>query len=391
MKSTTLVMMLSLLFLGFACDKEPEPEPEQKPYVQITGGSVEEGSAVGKITFTISLSGTYSQPVTMDYRTADGTAVAGEDYVAVSGSITIPSGEISQTVDVEIIDDDVRESDETFTVVIENAVNATILSNSAVGTIVNDDFGFSFGGKSSPTSYPGYTLTWADEFDGPTLNLANWSYEIGRGSNGWGNNELQYYREENTSIEDGNLVIEARAESFSGANYTSSRLVTMDKQSFKYGRIDIRAVMPEGQGLWPALWMLGSNFKTVGWPSCGEIDIMEMIGGNNRENTVHGTVHWDNNGSYASYGQSTSKPTGTLADEYHVYSIIWDESAIRWLFDDVQYNVIDITPAGLSEFRNDFFFIFNVAVGGNWPGNPNSSTVFPQRMIVDYVRVFEKS
>jgi beta-glucanase (GH16 family) len=135
--------------------------------------------------------------------------------------------------------------------------------------------------------------------------------------------------------------------------------------------------------------MLGENFGSVGWPASGEIDIMEMIGGNGRENTVHGTVHWDNNGQYASYSQGNTLNAGTFADEFHVFSIVWNETSITWYRDDIQFNVVDITPAALSEFKNEFFLIFNVAVGGNWPGSPNTSTVFPQHMIVDYVRVFQ--
>ena len=244
-------------------------------------------------------------------------------------------------------------------------------------------------GFESPESYDGMQLVWQDEFEGSALNSENWYHETGNGINGWGNNELQYYRENNTSMVEGNLVIEAKREDFQGSLYTSSRIVTLNKQSFKYGRIDIRAVLPETQGLWPALWMLGTNFNDVGWPACGEIDIMEMIGGEGRENTVHGTVHWDANGSHAQYGGSKTLSTGTFADEYHVFSIVWDETEIRWLVDDQQYHVINIEPADLDEFQKEFFFIFNVAVGGNWPGSPNGETVFPQWMVVDYVRVFQ--
>ena len=140
--------------------------------------------------------------------------------------------------------------------------------------------------------------------------------------------------------------------------------------------------------MWPALWMLGSNISTVGWPKSGEIDIMEMVGGS--ENTVHGTGHWDHYGGYASHGDDYTLNSGTFADEFHVFTIEWDSSVIRWFVDDVQYHALSITSASLSEFREEFFFIFNIAVGGNWPGYPDGSTSFPQRMLVDYVRVFEK-
>lgn len=244
-------------------------------------------------------------------------------------------------------------------------------------------------GATSPTSYTNMKLVWADEFDGTALDSDVWTFETGNGSNGWGNNELQFYRTQNTSIQDGHLVITAKKEPFGGKEYTSSRIITKGKKEFRYGRIDIRAALPKGQGIWPALWMLGSNFETVSWPACGEIDIMEMVGGGGRENTVHGTVHWQNEGKHAQFGGKTTLSSGTFSDQFAVYSIVWDATSIRWFVDNKQYHVIDTTPAELDEFRRNFFFIFNVAVGGNWPGSPDSSTAFPQHLIVDYVRVFQ--
>ncbi len=247
-------------------------------------------------------------------------------------------------------------------------------------------------GYSTPLSYDEYDLVWHDEFEGERLNPDYWVFETGDGCPnlcGWGNNELQYYRQENARVADGVLTIEARREDFGGKRYTSTRIKTEGKQSFKYGRIDIRALLPEGQGIWPALWMLGNDIQTVGWPRCGEIDIMEMIGGNGRENQVHGTLHWDSNG-HASAGGRYTKSSGIFADEYHVFSIIWDETSIKWFVNDIEFHEINITPAHMTEFHQEFFFIFNVAVGGNWPGNPDETTTFPQQMKVDYVRVFQE-
>jgi beta-glucanase (GH16 family) len=243
----------------------------------------------------------------------------------------------------------------------------------------------------SAESYPNMSLVWEDDFEGTTLNSSNWTYEIGNGQSGWGNNELQYYREENTSLVDGHLVITAKRETVNGFQFTSSRIVTQRKRDFQYGRIDIRAALPQGQGIWPALWMLGSNFNTVGWPASGEIDIMEMIGGNGRENTVHGTVHWRNEGQHAQAGGSRTLPASTFVGRFYVFSIVWDEASIVWLVNNNEFYRINTTPEELDEFRNEFFFIFNLAVGGNWPGNPSSSTTFPQRLIVDYVRVFQNN
>jgi len=242
-------------------------------------------------------------------------------------------------------------------------------------------------GYVTPIQQNGYQLVWNDEFEGNALNTQFWSYETGAG--GWGNNELQYYRQENTSVNGGLLTIEARKESYQNSSYTSSRLVTLNKKSFKYGRVDIRALLPEGQGIWPALWMLGNNFQTVYWPGCGETDIMEMIGGNGREKTTHGTIHWDNNGAHAQYGLGYTLPSGTFADEYHVFTIIWDENTIKWYVNDIKFNEADITPDHMTEFHEKFFFIFNIAVGGAWPGNPDATTVFPQQLKVDYIRVFQ--
>ena len=247
-------------------------------------------------------------------------------------------------------------------------------------------------GYITPTTYSGLTSVWSDEFSGTSLDEKFWNYELGDGcpnNCGWGNSELQFYKKENTSVKDGYLVIQAKTETFGNRNYTSSRLTTQNKVNLKYGRVDIRAALPKGQGLWPALWMLGSNINTVGWPKCGEIDIMEMIGGSGKDNTTYGTVHWDNNGSHAQYGGNTKLASGIFNDEFHVFSIVWDAKKIIWYLDDKKFHEIDTTPAGLSEFQEEYFFIFNVAVGGLWPGNPDGSTAFPQQMIVDYIRVFQ--
>ena len=250
-------------------------------------------------------------------------------------------------------------------------------------------------GYSTPLSYDGMDLVWNDEFNGTSLNLNDWSYENGTGCPnlcGWGNNELEYYRPENSWVRDGALVIEARKENYQGSEYTSTKIITRDKKNFQYGRVDIRAQLPKGQGIWPAFWMLGENFKTVGWPKCGEIDIMEMIGGNNRERTSHGNAFWDNNGVADFVGSYTlPNPTARLYDEFHVYSIIWDENQIQWFVDDNLFHTNNISTPDKTEFHKPFYFIMNVAVGGNWPGNPNQTTEFPTQMSVDYIRVFQKN
>ena len=188
----------------------------------------------------------------------------------------------------------------------------------------------------------------------------------------------------------GILTITAKNENFNTSNYTSSRIKTQGIKSWKFGRVDVRAALPYGQGIWPALWMLGDNITTIGWPSCGEIDIMELIGGAGaNDRTTHGTVHWSNAGAHAQYGGSKTLPSGKFADSFHVFSITWDANSIHWLLDNVEFHSVDTSPAEMAEFREKFFIIMNVAVGGNWPGAPDATTTFPQKMYVDYVRVFQ--
>ena len=242
---------------------------------------------------------------------------------------------------------------------------------------------------------PGWTLSWADEFsqaNGTKPDNTKWGYDIG--GSGWGNNELQYYtdRSENARIENGQLVIEARAENFGGKNYTSARLLTKDKWSWTYGRIEARIKIPKGQGIWPAFWMLGANIGAVGWPNCGEIDIMENIG--SLPSTLYGTLHGPGYSGGGGISGNTILTGAALGDDFHVYAIEWEENRIRWFLDGQQF--FTLTPANLPPgsawvFNQPQFLILNVAVGGNWPGNPNGSTVFPQRMTVDYVRVYKPS
>ena len=248
---------------------------------------------------------------------------------------------------------------------------------------INDGSGYP-----APESYPGMELVWSDEFSGTAVNSENWTYDLG--NNGWGNNEWQNYTNStaNSSVANGLLTITARE---NGSSYTSARLKSQGLQDFQFGRIDIRAKLPEGQGIWPALWMLGINITNGGWPQCGEIDIMEMVG--HEPSTVHGTAHWGsewNNHQYS--GSSITLPNGEHFSEYfHLFSIDWPPDAITWYMDNQEY--YSIGPNQMNgqpyPFNDSFFFIMNIAVGGDWPGYPNSSTNFPQEMIVDCVRVFQ--
>jgi hypothetical protein len=239
----------------------------------------------------------------------------------------------------------------------------------------------------APPGFP--NLIWSDEFDGTTINSSNWTYDLGNG--GFGNNELENYtnRPENARIENGMLIIEARRENLGGSAYTSARLKTEGRRTFGVNTwVEARIQVPQGQGIWPAFWMLGSSISTVGWPSCGEIDIMEMRGQNPLQNL--GTMHWANdNGSHASFGGSFNSSV-SLAGGFHTFAISRTTTAIRWYVDGAQYFEGNIAGGinSTSEFQAQFFILLNVAVGGNFVGSPDASTPFPQQMRVDYVRVW---
>lgn len=239
-----------------------------------------------------------------------------------------------------------------------------------------------------------WTLVWADEFaqpDGSSPDPGKWAFDVGGG--GWGNNEWQYYSTTNATVTNGLLVIEAR-QRVAGAttNYTSARLKTQGKASWAYGRFEARIQLPRGQGLWPAFWMLGTNITTPGngWPNCGEIDLMENIG---REPTlIHGTVHGPGYSGGNAVSAAYALPGNPIfADGFHIFAMEWTTNRIEWFVDGQSYFVV--TPASLPGgatwvFTQPQFLLLNVAVGGNWPGDPDASTSFPQRMLVDYVRVY---
>ncbi len=393
----TSFYLLIVLLIFSACEIEnelPVDEIRQAPKITVLPATTVEADEDSTIDFEVMLSWDYTQEVKVDYQTIEETAEEAIDFVAQNGTITFAPGEASKIISIPVIGESIFEGDETFKIELANPVNASILVGGAQGTIKNDDdineLVIPTTGYSTPASYAGRELVWSDEFDGTSLNTNSWVHEIGTGNNGWGNNELQYYREENTAIESGNLVITAQKEAFGGSEYTSSRIITQGKKSFRFGRIDIRAVLPEGKGLWPALWMLGTKINAVGWPACGEIDIMELVG--QRPNRVLGTAHYGANFANHNFkGESIALNGGAkFSEEYHVFSLVWEENKMEWYVDDELYFEFDRNSVGGQPypFNDNFFFIFNVAVGGNLPGSPDGTTNFPQRMIVDYVRVF---
>ncbi|MGH9601841.1 MAG: glycoside hydrolase family 16 protein [Terriglobales bacterium] len=243
-------------------------------------------------------------------------------------------------------------------------------------------------------------MVWSDEFDGPSgssVDPGKWSFETG--GHGWGNNELQSYTDQtrNARLEKGKLVITAHREDHSGAdgiarNYTSARLHTRGKFSQQYGRFEARIRLPRGQGIWPAFWMLGSDLPQAGWPAAGEIDIVENIG--SEPSVIHGTLHGPGYSGDKGVSSSSALPKGKkFSDKFHVFAVEWEPGRIRFFVDRRLYRTVtpaDLPPNTAWVFDHPFYLILNVAVGGNWPGSPNSATAFPQTMQVDYVRVYRR-
>ena len=248
-----------------------------------------------------------------------------------------------------------------------------------------------------PSAKAQWTLTWSDEFTDPQLDNSKWVYDIGGGK--WGNQELEYYTDlpQNVSVQDGKLAITARQEKHTATNktiwnFTSGRIKTLGKFTQTYGRFEARIKVPFGQGIWPAFWMLGEDIAQVDWPNCGEIDIMENIG--KEPAIVHGTIHGPGYSGAGGIGNLYALPQGQrFADEFHVFAVEWEPHAIRFYVDDNLYATrtpAELPPGKKWVYDHPFFLLINLAVGGDWPGNPDASTVFPQTMLVDYVRVYSR-
>ena len=242
-----------------------------------------------------------------------------------------------------------------------------------------------------------WKLVWADEFDGTKLDYTKWAVE--ENAHGGGNGELQFFveRPENVRVEDGHLVIEARQERFASAGqvreYTSARLRTKLRADWKYCRVEVRAQLPAGRGLWPAIWMLPTAAQYGDWAASGEIDIMEMVG--HEPNTVHGTLHYGSKWPKNTHtGQPFVLEKGTFSGGFHIFALEWEPGAIRWSVDGKLYQTQTKwhSEGGPypAPFDQAFYLIINLSVGGQWSGPPDGKTVFPQRLLVDYVRVYQR-
>jgi len=392
LKVVGLILMILVLHNCGGPDM-PEPMPKPLPRLSISGVTgMEAVSGSTQLGFEVKLSSVAESAVTVSYTSKDVTATAGLDYIAAMGNLTIPAGALAGTIVVEVLADTEQEDEEQFILTLSDASGATISGGDAIGTIkdykvIIDEPG---DGYTTPLEYDGYTLLWNDEFTDEEIDLSRYTHELG--DHGWGNEELQNYTAspDNSFIDGGKLVIEAREES--AGNYSSARIITKDKFEFTFGRVDIRAKVPTAQGIWPALWMLGANFGDIGWPACGEIDIMELVGF--EPNTVHGTAHYGSQGLSYSINDGDKKVlqgNAKYSDEFHVFSIEWQADRIDWFMDDQRYFTLTKNAVGneVWRFNQEFFFILNVAVGGNWPGNPDATTTFPQEMVIDYIRVFQ--
>jgi beta-glucanase (GH16 family) len=251
-------------------------------------------------------------------------------------------------------------------------------------------------GSEPDAERPGWTLTFREEYDGPAgtgIDTSKWT-PVNRGD-GFGNNELQFYtpRSENVRMDgDGSLIIEVLEENYMGRMYTSTRLESIGKFEQTYGRFEIRARLPFGQGIWPAFWLLGNDIGEVSWPQCGEIDIMEHVG--RTPSTNYGSLHGPGYSGGNPLSQQYMLPGGArFADDFHEYAVEWERDVVRWYVDGNLYHTRtpdDVPQGGEWVYDHPFYMVLNVAVGGPFPGNPDDTTTFPQRLLVDYVRVYAR-
>jgi beta-glucanase (GH16 family) len=282
-------------------------------------------------------------------------------------------------------------------------VNANVTGNPG-GAVFWDDASLTgpAGGGTTPPAFP--TLVWSDEFNGTALDTSKWSYEVGYGNNGWGNDEWQLYTTDsgNISVAGGNLVISAQCATPPACGrrdgtITSAKINTLNNFNFRFGRIEARIQPAVGIGAWPAFWMLGANFPFVGWPEAGEIDILEVFNNGSNNRTAHFTMHWCDESLGVGcvfpdgYRLSTNfRDTGSsLGSAFHIFEAEWDANGITGKVDGAPYFTSFIQPATMEEFLEDFYMILNVAIGGNLGGAPDNTTVWPQTMLVDYVRVYQ--
>lgn len=338
---TVLSILIAFVFITTACDKKSSGGTDTNPPANLNINAVVSTDNSGNVSFTA----TATNAVVYVFDFGDGT-----NQASATGVITHKYSSAALY---------------TVTVVAKNNTNQSISKSITVNV------------------QKSMTLVWSDEFEtAGAPDAAKWTFDLGAG--GWGNNELQNYtnRPDNVIVSDGTLKIIAKRENYNGSQFTSARLLTKGKYAFKYGKIEVRAKLPAGIGTWPAIWMLGNNFATVGWPASGEIDIMEHLG---RElNKIHSTLHYPGNSGGNAVGGSTTITNVTTA--FHKYAAEWTPGSIKFYVDDVLF--FTFTNSAALPFNQEFFIILNVALGGNWPG-PVDAAFNSGTMEVDYVRVYQ--
>ncbi|MFY0685771.1 MAG: family 16 glycosylhydrolase [Cyclobacteriaceae bacterium] len=376
------LITLSCLFVGTGC-KQDDPLILEK-IVMDSGPIIEERiNQIVDINFSIEGS---LMDFTAQYELIEFSAKDGDDFITERGDVIFAGGKAS--IQVEIVGDNYSEITERFELTITNEDETftffvTILDSDPLEDISVDNLGYF-----TEKDLPSMELVWSDEFEGSSLNGDYWTPDVGDGCDqgicGWGNDELQLYTSENLEISNGFLTITATEDE---GKYYSARIISKSKVAHQFGRVDIRARMPQGQGIWPAIWMLGTNIDQVAWPMCGEIDIMEIVG--HEPAKTHGTVHYDGGTGYKTSTGSRALNSGVFADQFHVFSIVWDRDKIIWYLDNQKFKTFSKSSSEQYPFNAPFYFIMNVAIGGRWPGNPDETTQFPQEMTVDYIRLYQ--
>lgn len=334
------VLLLFILVMGFSCKKKSSPTVDIAP-TNLTLNAVVNTDNSGNVAFTASA----TNAVTYDYDYGNG---------------------IFQTVASGIV---------TYKYPATGTYTVNVIAKSSTGKTISKSIQI--------TVTVAVSLIWSEEFDVPGApNPAKWGYDLGAG--GWGNAELQNYtnRADNVIVSNGTLKITAKAESYNGSAYTSARILSKDKFSFKYGKVEVRAKLPTGLGTWPAIWMLGNNISTAGWPACGEIDIMEHIG--NQQNKIYGTLHHPGHSGGNGDGGTVTIPN--VSTEFHKYSLDWSAATIKISVDDVPFFTFSNNSS--LPFNQNFFIILNVAMGGTFGGtiDPAFSS---STLEIDYVRVYQ--
>lgn len=346
------------------------------------------------VTITDNVTGTTaSGPVTYTFKFSEdvGTSFTASDIVVkggTKGTFTRVSGTLATLV---VIPDATASGTLSVSIGAGSYADTSTNNNTAVATATR-----TYTSAPAPTST--WSLVWSDEFNGTALDTSVWTHDIGAG--GWGNNESQYYQPQNAVVKDGLLTITAKRESVGGAAYTSSRIQTSRKKTFAYGRFEMRAKLPSGQGMWPAFWMLGTSCNAFGlyggslsWPRCGEIDVMEMVGGladGSGDFTTHGTLHYLNAAGVNPMSGSRYRSPTRLSADFHTYTVDWTPQGFTWYIDGVAFGS-KAMASDMTAFQQPFFILLNLAVGGNWGGWPDATTTFPQAYVIDYVRQYTKA